>query len=297
MTLLPNITDACARHATSDFQLRGGDTAVAQPELRGKSKVYLQSGVPGYLPDAWIIVPQWQADAPPIVCVHGIKRETEVMARMLCDLAEERGRTVVLPVFDEVGFRRYQRGLCKSRSDKALLRLMHHLRAENVIMDGPFDLSGFSGGAQFAHRFAWFYPTLVGRLALCAAGWYTFPDEAAFPYGMGGGDVGGVDTGFCLRANLSAFLDRRIIVRVGAHDNVVDKNTRTGVRINAQQGEDRVTRARKWTRALETAASQRGIAPSVDFALLNGCGHDFRECVTLGGLDKVFVSDVVGASR
>lgn len=288
MTLLARMTDT----ATPVDEVRNDPLRsynATERTTHVNATVFLRRGLPGYLPDAWIIAPSTPAAAPPVVCVHGINREAEAMARVLTKSAEVRGRTVIVPHFTEQDYRRYQRGLCKDRSDKALLRLIHSLQDEGVIRSGVFDLSGFSGGAQFAHRFTWLYPAKVRRLALCAAGWYTFPDTKPFPYGMTGGMVRGVNVAHCLTSNLSAFLNRRVIVRVGALDSVADRNTRKGLEIDAQQGKDRLSRARNWVDAIKAAALRHDITPSVDFAVLEGCGHDFEECVTRGGLDQVFI--------
>ena len=43
---------------------------------------------------------------------------------------------------------------------------------------GRVDLVGFSGGAQFAHRFAMLYPGCVRRVVVAAAGWYTYIDPS-----------------------------------------------------------------------------------------------------------------------
>ena len=53
---------------------------------------------------------------------------------------------------------------------------------------GPFYLFGFSGGAQFAHRYVLAHPDRVAAAGIGAAGWYTFPDSATpYPYGLGRG--------------------------------------------------------------------------------------------------------------
>lgn len=166
---------------------------------------------------------------------------------------------------------------------------MQAIEAQDRIASGPFDLSGFSGvGAQFSHRFAWLYPTVVRRLALASAGWWTFPDMAPFPYGIGKPAEGPAATPFWLESNLRAFLDREIVVRVGAEDRIADKNTRSGPRIDAQQGRNRVDRARAWVAARRNEIHLHGLPDRLDYAEFPGCGHDFSACVE-AGLDDVFI--------
>jgi pimeloyl-ACP methyl ester carboxylesterase len=239
-------------------------------------------GIPGLVPDAWIVGPA-TATAPPVVAVHGVTRGVEEMARTLLPRARATGRTVVLPRFSRADWPRYQRAACERRADRALLRLMSALEEEGRVAPGPFDLAGFSGGAQFAHRFTWLHPERVGRLCAASPGWWTFPDpEAPWPYGMGGEPI--------LAANLGRFLDRRIVVCVGSDDIARDCNLRKGPRIDARQGPTRVIRARRWCAMAGTRAREAGLEPAISLRMLQGCGHDFAACVTDAGLDRDVVA-------
>jgi pimeloyl-ACP methyl ester carboxylesterase len=167
---------------------------------------------------------------------------------------------------------------------------MSTLRAEGLVSPAPFDLSGFSGGAQFAHRFTWLYPAMVARLCVASPGWWTFPDtETAWPMGMANGGKG-EDHGFHLRANLGRFLDRSITICVGSDDTTRDENLRKSAAMDAQQGAHRVARATRWRMAMVAAARREDVTPRIDLRVLPGCGHDFVECATLGGLDRDFIA-------
>lgn len=254
------------------------------------AKIYFREGHPGAVPSAWLIRPAQPSAAPPVVAVHGLNREVERMADLLAARADATGRTVVLPVFDLDNWRRFQRAACAQRSDWGLLALLRILRKDRWIGAEAPDLSGFSGGAQFAHRFAWLYPTQVGRLCLVAPGWWTFPDTSGpYPFGIKSGGAGPAATTFRLAANLPQFLDREIDVRVGALDVEQDQNLRQDSAIMAQQGANRVERAQAWTVAARAAAGQHGLTPRIDFQLMPDCGHSFADCVANGGLDHAFV--------
>ncbi len=249
-----------------------------------------QPGVPGLIPDAWIVTPRRAMRAPAVIAVHGITRGVDEMVSHLLPRAAETGRTLIVPHFDKDHWPRYQRAACKNRADWALIRLADALRAEGLLGTEPFDLSGFSGGAQFAHRFAWLYPNLVGRLCLTAPGWWTWPNtEASWPYGICSApdDKG---QGFRLQANLRRLLDRRITVCVGSDDVERDENLRKGSEIDAQQGPHRLARARRWCAAIDAAARNQGLAPSISLRVLQGCGHNFVECVANGALDHDFIN-------
>jgi pimeloyl-ACP methyl ester carboxylesterase len=248
----------------------------------GRIAPAFRPGVPGLVPDAWIVGPA-RATAPPVVAVHGITRGVEEMASLLLPRARATGRTVVLPHFPKTHWPRYQRAACKRGADLALLRLMSALERQGRVVAGAFDLAGFSGGAQFAHRFAWLHPDRVGRLCAASPGWWTFPDaEAAWPYGMAGAPR--------LAANLRRFLDRRIVVCVGSDDVARDANLRKGAGIDARQGPTRVARARRWCAMAEARAREVGLEPAISLRMLQGCGHDFAACVTDAGLDRDVVA-------
>ena len=242
--------------------------------------------------DCWIALPdEISATAPPLVAVHGIQRGVRDQAEQFAERAAALGRPVIAPLFDAKKWRNYQQVVRRKRADLALLDLMSELRLAGVWRTRTFELAGYSGGAQFAHRFAMLYPHLTARLTVVSAGWYTFPDTAAFPYGLAAREGRADDWGPRLAAGLGRFLRLPIQVCVGAEDNVRDPNTRSGPAIDRQQGKDRVTRAARWTAALGQAAGARGIRPRVKLAILPDCGHDFRACIRRGGLDRLVLPD------
>ena len=254
------------------------------------AQVYFRPGVPGALPEAWVIQPEVARRAPPVLVVHGLNRETELMTRLLASQADVTGRTIVLPVFDRTSWPRFQRAAGKDRADWALLSLLEILRSEGWIGDATPDMSGFSGGAQFVHRFAWLYPDVVGRLCLVAPGWWTFPDmRGVYPYAMGTGCPNDTAAAFRLRANLMRFLDRDITVMVGELDVQQDRNLRQDPYVMEQQGSNRVVRARMWTAAALRASRRLGLSPRIRFELMRECGHGFGDCVANGALVRSFV--------
>ena len=224
-----------------------------------------------------------------MVAVHGIRREADAQANLFADRATALGRPVIAPIYEKDDWPRYQRAVHRGRADLALMSLMVALRSEGIVRTAKFDLFGFSGGAQFAHRFAMLHPQAVSRLTTASAGWYTFPDDAAYPYGLSPRAGREDEWARSMSANLDQFLSLPIQVCVGADDNAPDHNTRGGPKINAQQGTHRVARAARWARSLQDAALERGIAPDVTFWALSACRHDFRACVTLGGLDRIVI--------
>lgn len=244
---------------------------------------------------AFIVVPdRLQAFRPPIVAVHGLARDAREQARLLARAAAAHGQVVIAPQFDEATWKRYQQVVVRGRADLALIALLAEIRAEYPIMTDKVVLTGFSGGAQFAHRFAMLHPGLVQRLVSTAAGWYTFPNAAPYPYGLGDRASPGSAWAETFAANLDEFVRLPIKVVVGAFDNVPDATLRRAAEIDDVQGTDRLTRARRWGDTLRTTATARGLEPRISLHILEDCAHDFAMCVRIGGLDRHIVTPAVG---
>ena len=238
----------------------------------------------------WLAVPRTvDPEAPPLVAVHGIRRDVREQAESFAAAAARFGRPVIAPLFEAQRWPRYQLVVRQGRADLALLELLRELRLAGLWSSRTFDLFGYSGGAQFAHRFTMLYPHLVGRLTAASAGWYTFPDDSPFPYGLRGRAKENGGWGPRMAASLDRFLHLPIHVCVGDRDNVPDANTRGGAEIDAQQGTHRLERAERWAEALRETARARGITFRVSFSILPDSGHDFVDCVRRGGLDRLVV--------
>ena len=220
--------------------------------------------------------------AAPIVAVHGISRNAGEHLRAYRALAERSGRMLIAPRFRPPAHPRYQQlGTEERPADLALIGVLDAVAAGVERLARPVILIGFSGGAQFAHRFAMAHPERVAALGLGAAGWYTLPDPGLpYPFGLGGE----TPRAAAARSNLDRFLSLPIHVHVGSLDLARDDVFRSDPQLDAAQGATRVERAARWARAVTGAARSRGLAPRVTFELLPGCAHDFTGCVKAGAM-------------
>jgi pimeloyl-ACP methyl ester carboxylesterase len=143
-------------------------------------------------------------------------------------------------------------------------------------------LFGFSGGAQFAHRFAMVHSSRVSSLVLGAAGWYTWPDSSTgFPYGTRPiSALPGVNF------DPEKLLSIPIRVIVGRDDTIRDQTLNTRARIDKTQGRTRRDRAENWVRAMHTLALARNLQARVDLQFLDGTGHSVLD----GGSDRMLRS-------
>jgi pimeloyl-ACP methyl ester carboxylesterase len=231
-------------------------------------------------PEYFLFVPENLDPAqPPLVCVHGISRNAQEHARAFAPVAARQRRLLIAPHFDAARFDGFQR--VASPIEAAVAALWSEVETFTGSALGPADLVGFSGGAQFAHRYALLNPERVRSQALVSAGWYTFPSgRDAFPYGVKSAGR----RGRRCAENLARFLGIPTLVLVGAEDSQRDAALRRSPEIDMKQGINRIERASRWSAAFLQAATRASVTTTLQFATLPGCGHDFAACVAKGGL-------------
>lgn len=236
----------------------------------------------------WLGVPErLDPSLAPLVAVHGVGRGARKQARLFMQAAGEQGRLVIAPLFDTRGWPGYQRIRTQGRrADLALLRMLQAVGLQTGVCTRRVSLFGYSGGAQFAHRFALLHPHRLVQLCTCAAGWYTWVDAQAggFPRGLGSRAAPRLDLAEIAAANLGRFLQLPIRVVVGALDRHSDALTRSDPQLDALQGTHRLERARRWVQALHQAAALRGLRPNAQLHVLPQAGHDFAQCMQSGAL-------------
>ena len=228
-----------------------------------------------YLPKCMTSHPQW------MVTVHGISRNAREHILYLAPYAEKMGWLLLAPLFDRRRFTDYQRLGRRGKGERADLKLNQILAETGSRFDldsNRFHLFGYSGGGQFAHRYAMAHPERILSLAVGAAGWYTFPDpEITYPRGIRPNrKLPDVDF------QLECFLRIPTLVLVGEHDDRPDAELNTNPRIECQQGSSRLERGRNWILALEKTAREYNLPSRHTFDILPGAGHSFRQCIHAG---------------
>lgn len=223
-------------------------------------------------PDAYVVYRG--PDTPVLIVVHGIARGAAEMAARFAESPHFAGWTIIAPLFEKQRFGQYQQLAAKpgqTRSDIAMLTLLDTLAGQFRCDLGAPVWFGFSGGAQFCHRFALLHPARVAAACCVSAGWYAMPDAALpWPFGLGGD--------LPLACDLPAALAVPITVAVGEQDLRQDGSVRQSPLINMHQGETRLRRAKRWTRAMQDAAARAAVPSRVTLELLPGGVHDFGIC-------------------
>ena len=246
-------------------------------------------GVPYYL----FIPQEVDSKAPPLITIHGISRRADEHFAAFKSRAERGGRVLIAPLFTDAGCRRYQQVILdRCRADRALFATLREISAATGINVDRFDLFGFSGGAQFAHRFALLHPRRVIRLAVASAGWYTLPDETEpYPYGLAPPSRDRQR----FTPKLEDFLAIPTLVLVGEQDIERDATLRKERRVDQHQGLTRLERGARWSQALRRAAAANDVTAKIRFQALPGCGHSFEDCVRDGRLVETVMAWFTGS--
>ncbi len=222
-----------------------------------------------------------------VVVVHGISRNAREHIVAFAPWARESGLALAAPLFNREHCRDFQQlGWTGAgwRADLLLRRVVDHVARQTGADEAAFALFGYSGGAQFAHRYALARPQDIASLATCAAGYYSMPSaELPFPYGLG---CHGLKDD--MRFHLDEFLALQTLTTVGLRDTHRDRSVRTSPELDALQGRNRVERAHRWVEALTVASAARGIRPRHRFATIKNAGHDFRNAIRSGLAETVW---------
>jgi pimeloyl-ACP methyl ester carboxylesterase len=243
-----------------------------------------------YVPSSYAADPHETQTNRLLVVVHGLSRDAELQARLFAPLADSRGVAIVAPLFDEARFSGYQQlaagGKTPVRADDALDMILADAKRTIGIDPGRFALFGYSAGGQFAHRYAMVHPERVDRLAVGAAGWYTFPDPS-YDYPQGVATSPPSPPGSPSRPlDLAPFWRIPVLVAVGENDTSRGGTLEKSPSIDAQQGKTRLERGRAWEQAIERTAKAGGYSTSYQFLTLKRCGHDFAQCMTSGHMGE-----------
>jgi len=209
------------------------------------------------------------------VSVHGISRNAEQHLQGFAAQAEAYGAVMLAPLFPQNGFPYYQRlgsNVNQERSDLAFDQMLQDAAGWLDIRPDPLHIFGFSGGGQFTHRYAMFYPKRVARMVLGAPGWYTFPDpEQQYPLGLRSSEDWPR-----LKFSPARFLKIATLVLVGEEDDIRDDDLNKMRRIDASQGLNRVERGERWVNAMRALARAFNVPSDFRFESVPNANHAYE---------------------
>ncbi|WP_433503283.1 alpha/beta hydrolase [Pseudonocardia halophobica] len=213
-----------------------------------------------------LYAPAARGPLPLVVVVHGTQRMAERYRDAYRGFAEEHGCLVVAPLFpagadepgDLSGYKRLEfRG---TRYDLVLLAMLDEIALRYPVRTDRFHLHGFSGGGQFAHRFALLHPERLASVSVGAPGRITRIDPGT-PWWLGTADV---EERFGRRLDLPTLRTVPVQMVVGDRDLDTTEIAEPGIDAGGATRIDRL-------RSLRANFERHGIG--VDLVLLPGIGH------------------------
>jgi acetylornithine deacetylase/succinyl-diaminopimelate desuccinylase-like protein/poly(3-hydroxybutyrate) depolymerase len=219
------------------------------------------------------------ADSRIVFVMHGVQRDGDRYRDEWRDLAEKHNLIVVVPTFGRKDFPTtdsYNLGNIVREKGQKTPKAKWSFSAIEPLFDDVvcrvsgnqrgYALYGHSAGGQFVHRYVAFADAPRMEAAVAAnSGWYTMPNNGAFPYGWGG-DVEG------LVVPAKAF-QRPLTILLGTED--IDRND-PNLRINEEADKQGQTRFDRGHSFLTAARKQAGAATPLNWktAYAPGVGHD-----------------------
>jgi len=236
------------------------------------------------------------ANAPIFVTVHGISRNAREHAMRFAPFAERYGVILVAPVFSQDRFPDYQRLGRKGKGERADIALNNIIDEVGRLTGANTDklfLFGYSGGAQFVHRYAMVHSDRVAKLVLGAPGWYTFPDPTVkFPRGIAQ-TRSLPDVTF----DPKNFLTIDTCVLVGERDIRQDVALNKSAKIVQQQGENRRTRGGQWVAVMMAAARSHGFETPYTFRTVPSSRHSFSQSMRRGKMGEMVFECMFGVAK
>lgn len=214
-----------------------------------------------------------------VFVMHGVNRDGDRYRDEWRALADKHDLIIVVPTFGRTDFPTtdsYNFGNVLNKDGRKNPQTKWSFSAIEPLFDNivcriagkqtGYALYGHSAGAQFVHRYVALADAPRMESAVAAnSGWYTMPDDGAFPYGWGGDIAGLVST--------EKALQRRLTILLGTED--IDRQD-PNLRINEQADKQGLTRFERGHGFLAAARklAGRNMPLGWKIAYAPGIGHD-----------------------
>lgn len=234
---------------------------------------------------------------PLVIPVHGSGRGAQTFRSRFIDLAESSRCIILAPLFpcgiiepgemDNYKFIKFH----DIRFDRVLLDMVDEVAERYRVNRDRFLIHGFSGGAQFVHRFLYLHPHRLAAASIAAPGRVTLLDET-LPWWMGTQDF---IQEFGSRPDIDALKQVAVQMIVGAEDTETWEITMTEASPKWMPGanDGGVTRIDRLM-SLRDSFVRNGIP--VQFDLVPGVAHEGVAPPLLGRV-KDFLAGVIQRDR
>ncbi|WP_338409000.1 hypothetical protein [uncultured Flavobacterium sp.] len=237
--------------------------------------------------NVYYFIPENKTDTSPVLFVfHGSDRNAKDYRNTMITKATALGFIVIAPEFSNVNFPggdAYNLGNVFIDGDNPsaatinaedrwtfsiIEPLFDHIKTHINNTNFTYNIYGHSAGGQFVHRFMMFKPNArVNKAVVSGSGWYTFPNNVVFPYGLNESSLENLD--------LPVFFSKKVCVQVGANDdNPNDAGLRHNVFADAQ-GLNRKERAIAYFQFCQAQAFTSGSTFQWSFHLIDNADHNY----------------------
>ena len=225
--------------------------------------------------------------SPLLVVILGASRHWKEQAATFIPGCERLGITLIAPSMSGSVRTVYRSiGRQQNRADLFLHECLREVSLHTSIDVTRFRIFGHSSGAQFVHRYVMAHPHRVESAVIACALWYTFPDTSRkFPFG-----IRSTKRLPDIVFNPEQYLQTRMILFDGTSD-IEQEVFRYSEQITAQQGKNRLERARRWVAAMNAQAKAHAMKSMIELIEIEGVGHLFGPLCRDGRLiQRVFWS-------
>ena len=220
-------------------------------------------------------------DTEVIFVIHGNSRNADDYLSAWIPLVQNKNVIIAAPKFDKKNFRYFfllesaeSNGTINERSDSyintSISLFFNYFKSRFALNANTYKMFGHSAGAQFTHRYMLLSnDQRISDTVIANAGWYTFINNAEFPYGIKSSPI------IISDEDLRWFMSNKVNLLIGSEDiGSKSVNSSKGAKL---QGITRVDRANNYFNSLITSAEDKNYAFRWNYKVLDNVDHDFKK--------------------
>ena len=229
----------------------------------------------------YITPEQIDEDTKVIFVIHGNSRNAEDYLRAWIPHVLNKNVIVAAPQFTKTDFRYFFLLEMAESSGKvnhnkndyinnSISLFYNYMKSKFSLSTQTYSMFGHSAGAQFTHRYMLLSKDRrISNAVVANAGWYTFINNAKFPYGIKSSPI------IISDEDLRWFMSNKVNLLIGSEDlGSKSVNSSKGAKL---QGITRVDRANSYFNSLITSAEDRNYALRWNCRVLDNVDHDFKK--------------------
>ena len=220
-------------------------------------------------------------DTKVIFVIHGNSRNAEDYLGAWIPHVLNKNVIVAAPQFTKTDFRYFfllemaesSGKVNNNRSDyinNSISLFFNYIKSKFSLTAKTYSMFGHSAGAQFTHRYMLLSKDKrISNAVVANAGWYTFINNAKFPYGIKSSPI------IISDEDLRWFMSNKVNLLIGSEDiGSKSVNSSKGAKL---QGITRVDRANNYFNSLITSAEDKNYAFRWNYKVLDNIDHDFKK--------------------